>query len=271
MKTTNQFARRMAGFVLGAVLLTQTIHAEVLTCWFPPEWKDKADKAKAIAASLAEKSGQDIKPRIAENYPQILKAFSGTETALVYGGSFVSAILVSKGLVVPLVQGVDGKELYCGVMVFPKGGDAKKILAETPGEIAFAAGASSGESSAKAATEGKASFAVPNHGAAVNAVLAGKAKAAFVKNYWWDANQAKYGNMELFLVPGVSEQKNPDNVLSVSKSVSDETKNKIKEASIASKDVFGAKEMAPVANDKLEFSIGLMKRGQIDPLKYEWK
>ena len=50
-----------------------------------------------------------------------------------------------------------------------------------------------------------------------------------------------------------------------------EKEKKIKEASIASKDVFGAKEMAPVANDKLEFSIGLMKRGQIDPLKYEWK
>ena len=70
--------------------------------------------------------------------------------------------------------------------------NSAEILAKFPEKIAFAKGASSGESSAKAATSGKASIPVANHGAASNAVKAGKAKAAVVKNWWWESNKKKF-------------------------------------------------------------------------------
>lgn len=244
--------------------------ADSITCWFPPGWKAKGSKARAITEALSAKSGLQIKPRIAKSYPDILRAFSKNEPSLVYVGSFVQAIIAARGLGTPLVQAINGKELYSGVMVYPKGQDAKAILKNNPAQVAFAIGASSGESSAKAATAGKASIGVANHGAAVNAVKAGKAKAAVVKNWWWAANKQKFPEMEMYEVPGVSEAKNPDNVLTASKAISAESMKKITAAAIASSDIFGAKEMAPFDKSKIEFSINLMKKGKIDPMTYSW-
>ena len=163
-----------------------------ILCWFPPSWKIKGSNARAITEALSSTSGLDIKPRIAKSYPEILEAFSSEGNSLVYVGSFVQAIINARNLGTALVQSKNGKELYSGIMVYPEGGDPEAILKNSPDQIAFTLGASSGESSAKAATGGKASIGVANHGAASNAVIAGKAKAAVVKNWWWEANKAKF-------------------------------------------------------------------------------
>ncbi len=49
-----------------------------------------------------------------------------------------------------LVRNIIGKDLYPGVLLFPKGEDPEANLKEYPEQIAYAWGASSGESSAKA-------------------------------------------------------------------------------------------------------------------------
>ena len=170
----------------------------------------------------------------------------------------------------PLVQKIDGMELYCGVMLYPKGQDPAAILKDRATEISFATAASSGESSAKAATEGKASISVRNHEAAANAVKAGKAKAAFVKNFWWDNNKGKFPELEMYLVPGVSEKKNPDNILWASKSVAAELQAKLTKAAQDQKTAFGAKEMKAFDAAQLQFTLDLMAKGKIDPKTYSW-
>ena len=244
--------------------------ASDLTCWFPPGWKKKAAKAKEITTALSDNSGITVKPRIAKSYPEILEAFSKGDAGLVYVGSFVQAIVKARGLGTPLVQTINGKEMYGSWMIFPKGEDPKTILANSPDKVAFARGASSGESGAKAATAGKASIGTPNHGASAGAVKAGKAKAAFVKNWWWQGNKDKFSTLDVYQVPGASDLGNPDNVLTASKGVSADVAAKIKKAAIASKDVFGGKEMADFDGSTLDFSLGLMEKGKIDPMTYSW-
>lgn len=245
--------------------------ADPLTCWFPPGWKTKAAQAKQITTGLSSASGIAIRPRIAKSYPEILTAFSSDKANLVYVGSFVQAIIAARNLGTPLAQNVNGKELYSGILIYPDGQDPEAILKNSPAAISFAKGASSGESSAKAATAGKAATGVANHGAAVNAVRAGKAKAAVVKNWWWANNGPKFSSMKAYEVPGVSVQKNPDNVLTASKSVPKDVAEKVKAAAIASSAAFGSgANMQAFDAAKLEFSLNLMKKGKIDPLTYSW-
>lgn len=267
--------KRSLALLIAATLfiMPAALHAGdgAITCWFPPGWKAKATAASAIAKSLSQKSGLSIKPRVAESYPQILEAFSSDEPSLVFVGSFVQAIIAARGLGTPLAQSINGKELYSGVMVYPKGGDPEAILRDFPAEIAYTRGASSGESSAKAATAGKAAIPVKNHGAASQAVVAGKAKAAVVKNWWWEANKGQFKKLAVYEIPSVSIQKNPDNVLTASKAISNKLQAKITAAAIGSHMVFGGKDMVKFNPAILDFSLKLMEKGNIDPLTYSWK
>lgn len=246
------------------------IYAETLDLWFPPGWKIKAEKAKLISSALEKDSGITIKPRIAKSYPQILDAFSSGKPSLVYVGSFVQAILHMSETGHGLVQAVNGKELYSGVFIYNKGEDPKSILKNHPTEIAYAVGSSSGESSAKAATAGKAAFKVKNHRATAGAVKAGKAKGGVVKNWWWEANSAKYPGLEMYKIPGISVAKNPDNVLAASTTVSMTSREKIIKAAKKNKDLFNAKKMVDFKESKLDFTLDLMKKGKIDPEAYSW-
>lgn len=259
----------LVAFTLFAVMLTSAFAAE-MNCWFPPDWSKKPQQAQAIAKALSDKSGITIKPRIAKSYPEILTAFATAEQNLVYVGSFVQAIIKANDLGTALVQNIDGKDLYAGVMVYPKGGNPEAILKDSPAEISFAKGASSGETAAKAATGGKASIAVANHDAACAAVVAGKAKAGVVKDWWWEKNKDKYATLDMYKMPEISIDKNPDNVLTASKAVPAELQAKIAEAAMASKDAFGAPEMAPFDQSRLDFPLEMMAKGGIDPKTYTW-
>lgn len=243
---------------------------EIVTCWFPPSWNAKAERAQAITKALAEESGVIIRTRIAQDYPEILGAFSSDQPSLVYVGSFVQAVIKARGLGHPLVQSINGKELYSGILVHPAGQDPRRILEEHPEQIAFAAAASSGESCAKAATAGRAAVKVASHEAACRAVGSGEAKAAVVKNWWWESSRVSYPALESYEIPGVSGKGNPDNVLTASKAVSEDTRTRIAKAALLRQEVFGAHKMVPFQPSQLEFSLSLMRKGNIDPLTYTW-
>jgi len=242
-----------------------TLAADPIDLWFSPGWKAKAAKAKVITTELSNKSGLQVRPRIASSYPQILKTFAKGDPALVYVGFFVQAIIRARDLGEGLVQAANGKEHYSGVLVYPKGEDPAAILSANPTKIAFAVGASSGESSAKAATNGQAAIPTKNHGATSGAV-----KAGVVKNWWWAGNGKRYPDLAMYEIPGVSEARNPDNVLSASKGVSADVKSKITAAAKASKEVFGATEMVDFDPTSLDFSLSLMDKGKINPKTYSW-
>jgi ABC-type phosphate/phosphonate transport system substrate-binding protein len=255
--------------VLWCLPVGSALAADQVTCWFAPG--KSLDQAKTVAEALSKASGVDIKPRVANSYPEILDAFAGKEMNMVYGGSFVQSIIVARKLGTAMVQNVDGKELYAGILIYKAEQDPQQILTASPKAIAYAIGASSGESCAKAATAGKAEIGVASHGAAVEAVVAGKAKAAMVKDSWWQSNQDKYKGFKSYQVPKVSEKKNPDNILSVSSEVPAALAEKLKTAALASSAAFGqGAAIKPFSNSQLNFSLGLMMQGKIDPLSYKW-
>ncbi|TLM68460.1 MAG: phosphate/phosphite/phosphonate ABC transporter substrate-binding protein [Deltaproteobacteria bacterium] len=255
--------------VLWCLPVGSALAAEQVTCWFAPG--KSMDQAKVLTEALSKASGADVKPRVANSYAEILDAFGGKEMNLVYAGSFVQAIIVARKMGTALVQNADGKELYAGVMIYKAEDDPQQILASSPGAIAYAIGASSGESCAKAATGGKASIGVLSHGAAVEALVSGKAKAAMVKDGWWQSNKDKYKGLKVYEVPKVSEKKNPDNVLTASSEVPAALADKIKAAALSNSAAFGqGANIKPFNNSQLNFSLGLMMQGKIDPLSYKW-
>jgi ABC-type phosphate/phosphonate transport system substrate-binding protein len=256
---------RIAAVVSLLVTAPAARAGDELDCWFAPGFD--AAKGKAIAAALS-KDGLSVTPRLAASYGEIFAAVE-SQRALVYAGSFAAALLYSRKLAVPLLQKVDGHEKYAGIMLLPKGADAQALLGSDPAAIAYASGSSSGESSAKAATGGKASVAVKDHFAAAQAVASGKAKAAFVKDQWWEANAAKFPDLQTYAVPGVSEKQNPDNLLLISSSASPELQAKVLHAAYAASDVFGAR-MQRFNPMGLSFSVQLMKKGAIDTRTYSW-
>lgn len=251
-----------------AISPAHSLAAKTISCWFPPSWQSKVEKAEAITNSLSDKSGITVRPRIAKSYPEILTSFATGENSLVYVGSFVQAIINARGLGTPLIQSINGHELYSGIMIYPKGEDPVAILKISPTNIAYAIGASSGESTAKAATDGKASIGTKSHSASANAVKTGVAKAAVVKNWWWEADKEKYPTLESYDIPSCSKLGNPDNVLTASHALSKEEKEKITTAALQSKDAFGAEDIHPFSEKTLMFSLWLMKKGGIDPLTY---
>lgn len=263
--------KRLIAMMLLLCLLPvgSALAADTVTCWFVPGWKSM-DQAKAIAEALSKGSGADVKPRIANSYPEILDAFNSKDMSMVYAGSFVQSIIAARKLGTPLAQNVDGKELYAGVMIHKAGQNPQSILAGSPAAIAYAIGASSGESAAKAATAGKAAVGVSSHAAAVDALVSGKAQAAVVKDSWWQTNKDKYQGLTVYEIPSVSQKKNPDNVLTVSSEVPAALAEKLKAAALSNSAVFGQGAMKPFNNTQLNFSLGLMMQGKIDPLTYKW-
>jgi len=243
--------------------------ADSMTCWFAPGAKDA--QAQAIADALSAGSGIKVTPRIAKSYPEILEAFSTDQPQLVYVGSFVQAIIAGRKIGTPLVQSANGKEMYSGILIYPADQEPEAILKNSPRDIAYAIGASSGESTAKAATGGQAALGVNKHGDAVKLLLDGKAKAAVVKDWWWLANEKNYAGLKSYRIPGLSLQKNPDNVLTASKAVATADRDKISWAALSNSTAFGDKTVVvPFDATQLSFSLGLMKQGGINPATYSW-
>jgi ABC-type phosphate/phosphonate transport system substrate-binding protein len=242
--------------------------AQGYTCWFAPD--TDAARCTVITDALTKESKVAIHPKVAYSYTEIIKAFSSNAPQLAYVGSFVSAILSERGLGAPLAQKIDGKELYSGIMIYPKGGDPATILKAQGDQIAYSAGSSAGESSAKAATGGKASISARSNLAAAIAVVTGKAKAAFVKSTWWTENQEDFPNLQSFEVSGISEAKNPDNILWASTTVPPASRTKLTAAAKEVKNAFGAYEMREFNVKSLAFSLDLMKRAGIDAMTYSW-
>jgi len=256
-------------FVVGMTVAGSAMAAGPLTCWFPPGFKEV--QARTIADALTANSGVTVTPRVAKSYPEILSAFATSQPNLAYVGSFAQSIIAARKLGTPMVQSADGKEMYSGILICPKDKDPETVLKQSPQQIAFAKGASSGESTAKAATGGKAAISVASHGEAVKAVVDGKAQAAVVKDWWWLNNEKNYGNLKSYRIPGFSEQRNPDNVLTASRAVSQPVVEKLTMAAMAGSAAFGEKSVIlPFDSSQLSFSLGLMKKGGIDPLVYAW-
>jgi ABC-type phosphate/phosphonate transport system substrate-binding protein len=264
-----KFALIIVATLLSAPVM---VPAADLTLYYPPEWQTKAKQARVISEALSHDSGFPIKPVVAQSYPEILTAFSKNQPMLVYVGSFLQALLYSRGLSIPLVQAIDGKEFYTSILIAPStaGTDPVGIVKAAGVSIAYAKGTSSGESGAKAASAGHANGATVNHAAAVAAITMGNSKCAFVKNWWWEANKGAFKGTIQLEYPDISDKKNPDNVLSATKAVSSQDIAKIKAAILKNAEAFQAKSFREFNPALLEPTLALMRKGNMDPKTYTW-
>ena len=253
-------------------LIPFSVNASTIKLYFPPEWASKSKQCTAIADTLSKSSGLEIQSVVAMTYPEIIAAFSKNQPTIVYVGSFLQAVLYARQLSIPIVQAIDGKEFYTSILIAPSsaGSDPASIIKSAGTSVAYAKGSSSGESGAKAATGGVAAVAVSNHYAAAIAVVTGSAKCAFVKDWWWKANQGTFKGLNQFHYPEVSDKKNPDNILSANKSVSPGELSKIKAAVIKNSNVFQVQHFKEFDAALLQPSFDLMKKGNIDPKTYAW-
>lgn len=241
-----------------------------INMYFPPKWKDQPEAAHKITNGLSREVGIKIIPQIADCYAEILTALTQKKPVLAYVGSMVQTIVWSRKLGAPLLQALDHKQYYGGILIFPKGMSPSAILNDYPAEISYTVGATSGEVCAKAATGGKALIVVSDQRAAVDSIKSGKAKAAFVKNTWWEDNRNKYPEFDSYSVPGVSDLDNADNVLLVSTFVSPEIKSSIMSAAIKVPHIFNADLVVPFDSFLLWFTMKLMNQAGMDPLTYTW-
>jgi ABC-type phosphate/phosphonate transport system substrate-binding protein len=255
-----------------AVLLSTlgAASAVEINIYFPPDWKNQPERAAKIAEGLTQEAGIKINPYIADCYPEILTALTQKQPIFAYVGSMVQSIVYARQLGAPLVQALDHKHFYSGIMLFPKGMSPTAILNENPALIAYTVGATSGEVCAKLATVGKASIAVDDHHAAAEAIRTGRAKAAFVKNTWWEENKNNYPKLDSYNLPGISEVKNADNVLLASKFVSPDVKSALMSATLRRPELFDADLIVPFDSSSLIFTLDLMNKAGVDPLTYTW-
>jgi ABC-type phosphate/phosphonate transport system substrate-binding protein len=237
--------------------------ADDVTCWFPPDLP--AASARQIADALS--AAARVHPRLAHSYPELIAALGSRGNDVAYVDAFAQAIVSARRAGVPLAQASDGAGRCGAWMIHPRGADPVAILARWPAEIAFARGAGAGELGAKAATDGKAGIATSSHDAAAAAVESGKARAAFVKSSWWEAHRAQHPGLAAYQVPGVSDAGTPDHVLTAGAGVDPAVRARLKAAALASPAAFGAKAMAEFDGD-LSSTLGLMRRGKIDPASY---
>lgn len=241
-----------------------------INLYFPPEWKHQPEEAYKISDGLSNEVGIRIIPQIADCYPEILTALSRKKPVIVYVGSMVQTIVLARKLGAPLLQALDHKQYYGGVLIYPQGKSPSVILNDFPAEVAYTVGSTAGEVCAKVATRGKASIAVTDQRAAVDAIRSGEARGAFVKNTWWDENRNEYPEFGSYRVRGVSNFDNADNVLLVSNYVSPEIKSLIMAAAIKAPHIFNASLVVPFDSFFLWYTQKLMKRAGIDPLTYTW-
>ena len=61
----------------------QSFSSDTISCWFPPSWSKKVEKAEGITKALSEKSGIKVLPQIAKSYPEMLTSFATGENNLV--------------------------------------------------------------------------------------------------------------------------------------------------------------------------------------------
>ncbi|MFP4032845.1 MAG: hypothetical protein ACOC98_13675 [Thermodesulfobacteriota bacterium] len=191
------------------------------------------------------------------------------EPAMVFAGSFIQTIIHQRRLGKVPLQSENGREFHSGVMAYPAGENPEAILRDAPEAVAFAVAASSGESSAKAATNGKANIAVDSHATA--AALFGKAKAAFVKNWRREERRGSFRGLSMTAIPEVSEMNNPDNLLAASNRVPPEAVSAVVQTALNQDRVFGGQEAVNSKPSDPMFSVRLMDRAGIKPAGHAWR
>jgi len=199
-----------------------------------------AGKFRPLEAYLKSK-GVEFSFVAAPDYPSAAKMFASGEVDAMFSGSSIAGIFILKDLASPLVRPVtkEGTTTYHADIIAPAG--APKFTGQADyfkgKRVIFTALASSGEVYYHSIPNIKSANAVllkaASHGAAIDALSAGSADVAIVKNHMWGKVKAKYPQLTLV---GVDYEANPDGTLIVSKKADAKSVAKVSAALLEIKD-----------------------------------
>ena len=237
MKSARPLLSLLVVFVM--ILAYGNASAGQFTIAIMQEEQGAGKKYRPLQKYLASK-GIDFSFIAATNFSAAADMFASGKVDAMFSGSSVAGIFIMKDLATPLVRPVntDGTSTYSAVIIAPKGSPKFSAKADyfKGKRVILTPLASSGEiyyhsipniKSAGATIEKAAS-----HGAAIDALAAGKADVAIVKNRVWDRQKGKYPNLVLV---GRDNEENPDSTLIVSNKADAQTVSKVKAALLALK------------------------------------
>ena len=176
--------------------------------------------------------GIDVALKGYSNYPDAAIKFEKGDVDGMFAGSGVAASMMIKEVAYPLIRPVHqgGWSTYWAVIIAPKGsqeftGDKDFFDGKT---ITCSSLASSGEFFARSILGAKRDLLkAGSHGIALSVLERGTADVAIVKNRVWDAERAKYPDLEEV---GKDTGENPDNTLIISYKTDKDAVEKVKTA-----------------------------------------
>lgn len=196
-------------------------HASQFRIAIMQDERGAAGKFRPLENYLKSK-GIDFSFVAAMDYPAAAKMFASGEVDAMFSGSSVAGIFILKDLALPLVRPLakEGTSTYHAVIIAHAGspkftGRGDYFIGK---RVIFTALASSGEVFYHAVAGSKSAKATllkaASHGAAIDALSAGSADVAIVKDHVWEKDRARYPNLTMV---GYDEEENPDGTLIVSK------------------------------------------------------
>jgi ABC-type phosphate/phosphonate transport system substrate-binding protein len=209
-----------AGLVLLAATTApaaETLHLLIMS---PADPKREAPKYEALSAYLRASNPLlgDIKLRIARDYPEAVRLFKEGDAEGMFSGSFVAAVFIAKGVAKPVARplGANGVSTYRAAVVAKAGTRPFGGIADLRGRrVAYSLLASAGEifvrTLLRAGEKPESVFTpvpVPTHQAALDAVAAGTADYAVVKDTVF--SPAEYPGLAIV---GTDVEENPDSTL----------------------------------------------------------
>ena len=239
--------------------------------------------AKYLTADIPEID--NIKLRIAKNYPDAVRLFQSGEVDGMFSGSFVVSIFIKKELAVPLVRPVlmNCVSTYKALIITQKG-NVYNVIDDLVGKkVAYCKFASSGEIFGRALAKGQEPnefftlIIVKRHGIGINAVASVQADFAIIKNLVFDNNAP-----ENVIVVGGDGAEKPNMTLIVTKQIDKEFGKKISESllkieydnseiALNVKKIFKIKGFTKISEADFAHTFNNLEKEKIDPSSFNFK
>jgi len=250
----------------------------------------EVQKFKALSNYISSRTSDidTIKLKVARDYPHAVELFKSVKVNGMFAGSCVAAVLIKKGLAVPVVRPLLSKDdlsTYKALIISKKELPMFNGISDFKGKkVAYCALASSGEIFARTLLkkgESPSDYYIPllsmSHQEAINAVANGSVDYAVVKNLVWD--EKKYPTLA---VVGGDSAKNPNNTLILANNTYARVGNTIEKILIdisnddspftsKVKEVFKIKGFIKTTNKDFEHTFDLLKSAHINPAKFDFK
>lgn len=265
--------------LLLTLAITNVAHAAQFRIGLMQDEAGAAAKFKPLIDYL-NKKGMEATFVTAKDYPNAASMFANGEVDAMFSGSGIAGSMIIKDLAAPVVRpvGKDGNSTYWAVVIGKKGSPKFDGKADyfADKKVMFTSLASSGEFFYRSICGGAGKATIhkaASHGSAIQAVNAGLADIAIVKNRVWDKSKDQHPDLELL---GEDKGQNPDGTLIVSRKLDSGAVKKIAELLLgiksdssaeatAARESLGIQGYVATTTKDFEHNLKLLKSAGVTP------